>query len=420
VTDRLRRRAFPLLAAVVLVVIGMLSTTWWGPAILGRTQWSLPDDLWATLHDARRVAHLDLAGLYATGTGLISFPGTAAILVPVVAVTDALGISLATPGAANPHPTAWLVAGSYMIAISAIALFAADALAERMGVDMPKRLVLAASEGAALWGVSAQWGHPEDAVAVGLFLYAVLALADGRRSRAAWLTGAAVAVQPLALMALPMLLMVIEPRRLAGFLTRAAAPAAALLGAAAASNWNATFHAVTTQPNWPTVDKPTPWLEVPLLVRNLGDGSVSSGPARLLAIAVACGCALVAGRRWRAGWPGSLPDLLWWVAVAFALRTAFEPVMVAYYFWPVLAVALVTAAGAWPRLLAATVTSAVLTFGSQVSWRGYWSWWAPVVALLAVTLFLAHPGSRWPWSVQPEDPGSVIPQETVADLSGQV
>ena len=54
-------------------------------------------------------------------------------------------------------------------------LFAADALAERLGASLPKRFLLAAAEATALWNVTIRWGHPEDAVAVGLLLYAVLA-----------------------------------------------------------------------------------------------------------------------------------------------------------------------------------------------------------------------------------------------------
>jgi hypothetical protein len=422
---RLHRRVFPLLATLVLIAIGMASTIWWGPAILHKTTWSLPDDLWSTLVAARRVYHLNLAGLYSQGTGLISFPGTAVILVPAVALISAFGLSLGTPGAANPHPAAWLIAGPYMIALSAVALFAADALAEHLGVSWPRRALLSAAEGAALWGVSVQWGHPEDAVAVGLLLYAVLALAQDRPARAGWLIGAAVAIQPLVLIVLPMLVMVVGLRRIPGFLARAAAPGAVLLGVAAAANWNATFHAVTSQPNWPSVDKPTPWLLARALAPQLSDGSVAAGPLRVIAIAVACCLALAAGRRWRTAADAAalrrpvVPDVLWWVAFALALRVGFEPVMVAYYVWPALAVALITAAATWPRLLVATTTSALVTFGSQVSWRGYLTWWAPVIALLAATLIAGRPRQRL-WSAQLEYPGRVLPQYPVGGRNGQV
>lgn len=397
-TRWLGRRLFPALATAVLVAIGMASSIWWGPDLLGNSVWSLPHDLWGTLVAARRLAHLDVGGLYTQPTGLVAFPGTAVILVPVAAIIGAAGLSLQIPGAQNPHPGVWLLAGPYEIALSGVVLFAADAIAERLGVTRPKRAVLAAAGAVALWGVSAQWGHPEDAVAVGLFLFGILALSDSRIERSAWLTGAAVAVQPLVLLALPIVLVVLEPRRLAGFLTRAAAPAVLLLGAAALANWQATFSAVTSQPNSPVINHPTLWTS---FVPHLSGGVVAAGPARALAILVACGCALVAGRRWRVArdtgeWsPETLEELLWWAAVALALRSVFEPVMVAYYLWPPLAVALIAASRSWARLIATSVTAATVTFVSEVSWHGPWSWWAPMIAGLGLALFFARVPLRW-------------------------
>lgn len=386
------RRLFPLLAAVALAVIGMTSAIVIGPHLIGRTAWSLPDDLWGTLVAASRLVQLHLSGLYTQPTGLVTFPGAAVILAPAVAVTDAAGLSLHAPGPHNPHPAVWLVAGPYMIAISSVALFAADALAERLRASRPKRAFLAAASAVALWNVSAEWGHPEDAVAVGLLLFAILALSQARIARSAWLMGAAVAVQPLVLLALPIVLVVIEPRRLPGFLARAAAPAAVLLGAAAAANWTATYHAVTRQPNWPAVDHPTPWLP---LAPHMAAGAVADGPARLMAILVACGCAVVAGRRLRPArsaprWSrATLREVLWWAAVALALRCVFEPVMVPYYLWPALAAALIPATRTWRQLLAASAVAAAVTFGSQDAWRSPWGWWGLMVAGLALTLFFA-------------------------------
>jgi hypothetical protein len=393
-TPWLVRRLFPLLAAVILIAVGMVSTTW-GAQLVGKHSWPLPDDLWGTLVAARRLLHLDLSGLYTQPTRLVAFPGAALILVPVVAVIGAAGLGLGAPSAHNTHPAAWLLAGPYEIALSAVALFAADAIADRLGVDRPKRALLAAAGAVALWSVSVRWGHPEDAVAVGLLLFAILALSDSRPGRSAWLIGAAVAVQPLVLLALPVVLVVLEPRRLAGFLTRAAVPGALLLAAAASANWQATVKAVTTQPNWPTIDHTTAWTA---LAPHMSGGAVAAGPARALAILAACGCALAVKRRWRvprhsAEWsPEALRELLWWVAVTLALRCVSEPVMVAYYLWPPLAVALITASSNWSRLVATCLAASALTFVSQASWRGPWIWWGSVVAGLALTLFFAAPG----------------------------
>ncbi len=387
----LRQRLFPLLATVGLIAVGMASTTWWGPWLVGKPGWSLPDDLWATMAAAQRLLHGNLAGLYTPPTRLITFPGAAVILIPLVAVADAAGLSLQVQNAHNLHPALWLLAGPYEIVLSAVALFAADALAEHLGADRAKRAVLAGASAVALWSVAVRWGHPEDAAAVGLLLYAILALSKARTGRAAWLTGAAVAIQPLVLLALPVVAVIVEPRRLAGFLTRAAAPAAVLLGAAAAANWTATFHAVTSQPNWVTVDQATPWAS---LAPHTGQ-AVAAGPARILAILVACACALAAGRRWRAArgarWrPETLAEVLWWTALALALRSVFEPVMVAYYLWPALAVALIAASRSWSRLIPAAAAAVVLTLVSQISLHGRWTWWTPMVAGLALTLYLAR------------------------------
>ena len=401
------RRAFPLLATLGLILIGMAGTIW-GPVYYHETAWAVPDDLWATLVAAQRLLHLDLAGLYTAPTNLVSFPGAAVILVPVAALMDLAGIPIQA-GRQGAHPAGWLLAGPLETILSALVLFAADALAQRMGVNLLKRFLLAAASAIALWNVSVRWGHPEDAVAIGLLLYAVLAVSNERPNRAAWLAGCAVAVQPLALLAFPLLaIAAVEPKRLPGFVVRAAIPSTALLAAAAAANWTATVHAVTNQPNAPTVDHPTPWIYLTQLAPHMSDGSVAAGPARALAVLVACGCAAITWRRWRTArlagmWrPDDLAALLWWVAVTLALRTVFEPVMVSYYVWPPLAVALVAASRDWLRLLPAAATATVLTFLSQVSWRNPWVWWTPIVVVLALTLVSAKPRRSPAAQVLPE------------------
>ena len=408
------RRAFPLIAVVVMILIGMAGTIW-GPVYYGEQAWAVPDDLWATLVAAQRLLHLNLANLYTAPTNLISFPGAAVILVPVAAIMDAAGIPIQA-GRQGVHPVGWLVAGPLETLLSGIVLLAADALAERMGVNLLKRFLLAAAGATALWNVTVRWGHPEDAVAVGLLLYAVLALSNEQLNRAAWLAGAAVAVQPLVLLAFPLVAAAVEPKRLPGFLARAATPALALLAAAAAANWTATVHAVTNQPNAPTIDHPTPWIYVSFLAPHMSDGSVAAGPARALAVLVACGCGLLTWRRWQAArlagaWrPDDLAALLWWIAVTLALRTVFEPVMVSYYVWPPLAVALVAASRDWIRLIPASAAAIVLTFLAQGSWRNPWVWWTPVVLVLALALTFSKPGRSPAAQVLPE-PG----EQFVAD-----
>ena len=413
----MRRRKYPLIATALLILFEMASTLWWGPALLGVRHWSLPEDMWGTLVGAQRLLHGNLAGLYTQPTALISFPGTAAILVPLTALLASCGIPLGPDWAVAAHPAAWLLTGPYEIALAAVPLFAADYIAERWSVAPSRRLFLSLAEAIALWGITVRWGHPEDAFATGLFLYAFAAVrlapaaggADGRAAGfaavrlapaadseaephaaggralalAGWLTGAAVAVQPLVLLGVPVLLSRTPWRRMPGFLVRAALPAAALLGAAAAANWGATIRAVAHQPNYPTVDHPTLWTSI---APHMAGGSVAAGPARLAAIAVACGIALYLRERDRPS-----PGALWWLAVCFALRSVFEPVMVAYYLWPALAVALIAAAVEKGRFWLTALAATIVTLVAQVGWRGPWSWWIPMLAGLAITLALARP-----------------------------
>jgi hypothetical protein len=408
--ERVGRRVFPLTASVGLIAIGMFTTTW-GPALIGRTEWALPYDLWGTLIATTRLAHGNIGGLYAPPTGLISLPGAAVILLPCAALISAFGLSLDIPGPHNLHPPVWLLAGTYQIALCCITLFAADALAEQLGVRFWKRGLLAAASAGILWSVSARWGHPEDAVAVGLLLYAILAQSRGRLVRAGWLAGAAVCVQPLVLLALPVMLAAAPWRRMVPFLIRAALPSAVLLGATAIANWHDTYLSVTSQPDSPVINHPTAWTS---LAPQMANQNVAAGPFRLATIALACLCALAIRRRWQAQAAGAgmngeisgsadagtwsaelLTDVLWWVALTLALRSFFEPVMVSYYPWPPMAVALIPAATlGWPRLLSAGVLAGGLTAAAQGPSHTVWIWWIPVVAGLAVLLALSRPRER--------------------------
>jgi hypothetical protein len=392
------RRVFPLIASAGLLVVGMFTTTW-GPTLIGRTEWALPYDLWGTLIATTRLAHGNIGGVYAAPTGLISLPGAAVILLPCAALISALGLSLVIPGPHNLHPAVWLVAGPYQIALCCVTLFAADALAERLGVMFWKRGLLAAASAGILWSVSARWGHPEDAVAVGLLLYAVLAQSRSRTTLAGWLAGAAVCVQPLVLLALPVLLALLPWRRMAPFLVRAALPSVVLLAATAVANWHDTYTSVTSQPDSPVINHPTAWTS---LAPQLAGQNVAAGPFRLATIALACLAALAIRRQWQnrsdwqdeESWPTALlTDVLWWIALALALRSFFEPVMVSYYPWPPMAVALIPAATlSWPRLFAAGLLAGGLTAAAQGPSHAVWIWWVPIVAGLVLLLALSWPG----------------------------
>jgi hypothetical protein len=107
-----------------------------------------------------------------------------------------------------------------MLILACIALFAGDALAERLGMARGPRGVLSLAEAVLLWNVAVLWGHPEDAVAVALGVYAIVFAIDGRFTGAGWLFGIALAVQPLVVVVFPVLLVMSGKKRALGLAVR--------------------------------------------------------------------------------------------------------------------------------------------------------------------------------------------------------
>lgn len=395
----LRRRALPLAVTLAFVVIGMSFSLLWGPVVRHHQYWVTPGDLWGTYRAAHFVGWGDLGGVYGSGTALVTFPGILLVLAPVAMLTGALGLGESFPRFL-PHPSAWLVLGPFEMILSAVALFACDALAQRLGVGLGRRAVLCLAEAAVLWNVSVIWGHPEDALAIGLALYSLIFAFDARWTGAGWLFGAALATQPLVVLMFPVLLAVGGRRHVVGLVTRGVAPAVAVVLTPLLSQFHATTHALLDQPNFPRIDHATPWTTLaPVLSGKGRDLAVAAGPGRVLAVVLACGLGWCA-RRWR-----ERPDMIVWAAAtAFALRCFTESVMVAFYVWPALAVGLVVVARLGRLRLALAVIAAVgITAISQ--WRlGELPWWTFMTAGILAVLALGAHRARAP---VPADPGAL-------------
>jgi hypothetical protein len=145
-----------------------------------------------------------------------------------------------------------------------------------------------------------------------------------------------------------------------------------------------TLRALLDQPNSTVLDHPTPWVH---FAPHLGGGMVAAGPARLISVVAAAVVSWVFCRR-----TGRPECVLWMVAVCFATRSLFEAVMVAYYIWPVLAVALVVAArGTRIRFAATCALSTFATLFEVHNWRHGWGWWAILVTCIAAMLLAAWP-----------------------------
>jgi hypothetical protein len=389
--SRLRRRAWPLAVTAAFVVTGMAFSLFWGPVVQHHPFWLTSGDLWSTYRTAHYVGWGDLGGIYGAGTALVTLPGILLALAPVAMVTGALGLTESFPKFL-PHPSAWLVLDPYVLLLSAVALFACDALAERLGVSRARRAVLCLVEAGLLWNVAVIWGHPEDPVAVGLALYALVFALDGRWTGAGWLFGAALVTQPLVLLMFPVLLALGGRRQIVGLAARGAVPVVALVLTPLISQFHATTHALLDQPNFPHIDHATPWTALAPVLGGTGRAfSVAAGPGRVVALILAC-CLGWWARRWR-----QRPDLIVWAAaMGLALRCFTESVMVAFYVWPALAVGLVIAARLGRGRLA--VAGAVALFTTAAAqWRlGELPWWAIVTAGIAIVLAVGVRTGRQP------------------------
>lgn len=408
VAERLHRRSGPIFVSAAFLCLGLIYFFVWG-TVGQHTQslWISPQDLWITYFASSQLAHGHFGDIYQSKVSFVEFPGILIALAPLGALSNvfhttvlevtrngtlpAQGISLraanipflnaqefhfgGTTYVSHPQWVAWV--DPYALLLSCTALFACDALAERLQVPRPRRMVLCLAEAVLLWNVTVWWGHPEDAVAVALAIYALIFVLDGRFVGAGWLFGAAVVFQPLVLLMLPVLLAKAGRRHGVGFALRSMVPAAVLLAVPLIASPRNTLRALFDQPSSPNVNHATPWTALSPSLGGHGAGlTVAAGPVRVLAILLAVGLGVWVYRQWL-----DRPELLAWAcALALALRSYTESVMTDYYAWAALAVALVVAArGSRWRFEISIFLAVATTIVAQ--WKlGWLPWWVIQVA----------------------------------------
>ena len=231
--------------------------------------------------------------------------------------------------------------------------------------------------------MTVRWGHPEDAVAIALAVYALILALDGRFAGSGWLIGAALAFQPLALLMVPVLLAVAGRRNLLGVAIRSVLPAAVLIAAPLIANFRATVHTLVDQPSSPSLNHPTPWTA---LSPSVGDGLVAAGPIRIMGLVLAGGLGVWVYRRSVA----RQELIVWLCAVGLALRPYTESVMTPYYPWAALALGLVVAAERSRRFGIAVVV-AIATTALAEQHLAWLPWWSIQIAGVTGLLILAAP-----------------------------
>ena len=355
--------------------------------------WAYPQDIWFTIRTAHWIGWGDLSYVYSSHTYLVTLPGFPVLLAPVVKLTAALGLSESSPGIWLFRPTAYLVILPYCLLLSSTALFAFDRLARCLDVPRATRRLLSVAELAGIFSVVVLWGHPEDVLAAAFLTWAIVATFERRLVAAGWFLGAAIAMQLYVILLVPLFIGIIGRRLAPSFMLRAALLPGCLLGAVMIPNFHGSLTALLDQPNWPTVDHPTPWV---LLAPKLADGAVAAGPSRIVALVAAVWIGVLGSRH-----RDDLRYLAWLAAIALTARCVFESVVDPYYVIPAIAIAIIVAGTLRPiRLWTAIVAGGGLTVMTY-SHPDKWAYWFEMTGLFVVMLAAARP--HRPVATTPED-----------------
>jgi hypothetical protein len=348
--------------------------------------WFVPTDAWTAWQGAQFVDHGWYGAMYRVMPSIPLFPVWPVVLAPFRALGGFLGLQggFAWEGVeiTPARASAWLLYGPVCAIGASVLLFAGDALAVVLGATRGRRLLLTAALTALSFYVAIDWGHPEDMVATGLVLYALLDLNHDRPGRAGWLAGAALACQPLVILAVPVLLARLSKTTWARFALRMAVVPVALLLPPFLTDFSATWKALGVQQT-DLLDHPTAFVS---LGHHLGN-VVYAGPFRSIVVVLVAAIAFFLARRH--------DDLAWAVVVAglaLLARQLGEEVMNPYYLAPgfaVLVVVLVVKRPA-PRALAG-IGAAVLAIVLANLTVSPWAYSLLVAAASAACVLAAWP-----------------------------
>jgi hypothetical protein len=385
-TSWIVERSTPIAVTVLLVAGGLLYTIWW--TLAAHHAWQSVSDLWNSAGISLGVAHAHWGVVYGQGSQLDSPPGFEFLLAPFMTVGHAVGLQTAAE-AHGHYPVFWLFLVSFCTVLASSVLFALDAVARWWDLSEGRRLALSVVAGLGVVSATVFWGHPEDCLALALVIWAALAVERQRDSaeglvRASWLLGLAVACQPLALLAVAPVVARFGWRSVARAGWRVALPSVVVVLPELVTHAGNTLHRIVDQPFLPADESTTPFTH---MARSLGHGMYGGGPLRLVAVvaAVALGWA-VCRRRF------DLPTVFVVMAAAFTLRVVFESELLGFYFYPVVALALLLTvrARSWSWFSVCAALSVVsLVLGNRRA-HDVVAWWPGMILTTVVVLGLAY------------------------------
>jgi hypothetical protein len=359
---------------------------------------NLNDFTWAILNAGGQSYRGGLAHLYAgDGSILVALPGFQLFLVFLVRVLGWFGARPPADHLVLLHGragyaavgVAWPVMEliSYALAFATIVPLAT--LARRCGVTGWRLAAFLLSASGALWWMSVDWGHPDDTIALGLLALAADRMLDHRAAGAAWLLGVGFAVQPLVVLAAPLLLVLEPARRWLVLLVRMATPGLVALSIPLIGDPRDTLRQVVDQPTYPRVGHPTPWTA---LVPHPQAGVVYAGWPRSVGVLLAVAVALLLARRVRRQGAVAPSELVWLMAACLTLRCLFESVLFPYYVVPPLVFALLALARRHPSVgMVGLIAAAAAGYVGGLRMDSTLLYWLAVVGCLVAALACGAP-----------------------------
>lgn len=408
-----RLHAWTLAATFAILLTGMAFSFWWFPLVDHYPAWFTPTDLWSTYRDAQYVGWSGEGVLYNAGTFLETLPGIAVALAPLAALAGALHLSESFP-LALLRPSAWYLLGPANLLLGALLLFPLDAIARRVSVTPTRRVTLTWLCAVLIWPVVAEWGHPEDLVALAFALYGLMATSDEEWFRVGCFFGLAIVFQPLAVVLFPLALSRVPARKWLPVLVEAGLPSGILLIAPLVQQWRATTTYLVKQPSFIGLNHTTPWaylapvispartafVKVAEKTRGLNGVDtlhevtrkvidieiVAAGPERIIALAIACTFGVWVGLK-----RPPLVQVLWFAAAALCLRCLVECVVDSYYLAPGALLAILVASTLSTRRFATTVAAAGLATWATYWYTSPWHYYLAITVLIVVLLACSAP-----------------------------
>jgi hypothetical protein len=333
-----------LLLTLLTIGLGMLASMVLVPLVAGYHGWLAPEDAWPSILAGQYVSNGAFGFVYSSSPFYVVSPLLALLLAPATLVADRFNLFYDYPYQI-PHPTVWLVAGPYALALCLPLFVAARKLAHQVGLAAQAAIVQWASLILAAIPMAVLYGHFEDVLCLAALMFAVVLLLRERYLPAAIALGVAMACKQTAVLGLPLLIALAPKEQRVGMAVRSLAIPALFVALPLVRDWHHASEALFAAKSYPhPISHTAVWV--------LHPGDVVAGtPGRLVAVLFAAAVGW-----WMRDRREDVPLIMAAFGLVLLSRLVFEPRVLFYYLGPGLMFLLVherLTTGHWWRTSAA-------------------------------------------------------------------